>query len=210
MRIGIVSKHLLPLVLLAGLLPGASLHGQIFVANQGSDAITEYTTSGTPVGSRTLVSAVLNVPRGIAVSGSDIFVPDEGNNTIVEYTTSGTPVGTGTLVSSGLDIPMGIAISGSDIFVVNNDNNTIGEYTTSGAPEVSGALISSGLEAPSGIAIVAPVPEPSTWAMLAAGAGLLICRNRRRLRASKRLLPLLYFLPGCCRAPWRLRGTKRS
>ena len=129
------AKFILPLLLLAGLLPSSNLRAQIFESNiyGGSNTIGEYNLNGTPVGSGTLVSSGLDDPRSVAVSGSDIFVANEDNSTIGEYTTAGAPVGGGTLISSGLDNPLGIAVSGSLIFVANYSNNTIGEYTTSGS-----------------------------------------------------------------------------
>jgi len=110
-----------------------------------------------------------------------IYVANYGISTIGEYTTSGAPVGSGTLVSSGLDLPNGIAVSGSDIFVTNLGNNTIGEYTTSGAPVGSGTLVSSGLDEPVGIAVVAAVPEPADWTMLATGLCVCVLLGLRKM-----------------------------
>lgn len=163
----------------------------IFVTNYfnssttpGTGFIGEYTTSGSTVNT-SLVSGLDN-PSGIAVSGSDIFVAiTGGSGSINEYTTAGVTVGTGTLISSGLTEPEGIAVSGSDLFVdnfagLNAGAGSIGEYTTSGLT-VSGTLV-SGLNSPFGIA-VEPVPEPSTWALLAiAGAGSLLILRRRRAK----------------------------
>ena len=130
------TKHIIFLALLAGLLLETKLYGQIFVGN-------------------------------------------EGNNTIGEYTMTGAPVVSGTLVSSGLlNEPRRIAVSGSDLFVTNEGSNTIGEYTTTGGT-VNASLV-SGLHTPQGIAII---PEPSTWALIVAGAGLLIFAFRWRVKA---------------------------
>ena len=150
------TKHLLPLALVIGLLSCVPLHAQLFVTTGTgffNTTVNEYTTSGAPVGSGTLVSSGLNNSPALAVSGGDIFVTSRFDNAINEYTTSGAPVGSGVLVSSGLSTPYGIAISGTDIFVVNNGNNTIGEYTTAGDPVGSGTLVSTGLSAPRGIAV---------------------------------------------------------
>ena len=59
----------------------------LFVGNNDTGTIGEYTTSGVTV-NPSLVSG-LHVPQGIAVSGSDLFVVNQGNGTIGEYTTSG-------------------------------------------------------------------------------------------------------------------------
>jgi hypothetical protein len=60
----------------------------VFVVDQSSNTVGEYTTSGTA-----LWSAGIANPIGIAVSGSNLFVVTSssgGNGTVCEYTTSGT------------------------------------------------------------------------------------------------------------------------
>jgi hypothetical protein len=68
-------------------------------------------------------------------------------------------------------------VFGESLFVANNFDGTIGEYTTSGAT-VNVSLI-SGLGSPFGIAVV---PEPSSWALLAMGTGVLYAVHRRMKR----------------------------
>ena len=65
-------------------------NAQIFVANNGTNTISEYTTSGALV-NYALVSG-LSSPYGIAVSGTKLFVANSYNGTIGEYTTSGATV----------------------------------------------------------------------------------------------------------------------
>jgi hypothetical protein len=124
-----------------------SAAGPIFVTNEGSNTIGQYTTGGATV-NPSLVTG-LDAPESVAVSGSDLFVANEGSGTIGEYTTSGATVNA--QLVSGLDSPEGIAVSGSDLFVANDGSNTIGEYTTSGAT-VNAQLV-SGLSYPAGIAV---------------------------------------------------------
>jgi len=69
-----------------------------------------------------------------------------------------------------------ISTAHAQIFV-SDFNDRIGEYTTSGAT-VNAALV-TGLNDPQGIA-VEDVPEPSTWAMVLGGLGLLALRLRTR------------------------------
>jgi hypothetical protein len=130
-----------------------------------------------------LAGVLIGVPLHAQIFVANTGGGSDGNGTIGEYTTAGAPVGSGTLEPSGLNYPEGIAVSGSDIFVANYSSSTIGEYTTAGVPVGSGTLVSSGLNDPWGIAVVAPVPEPSTWALVPFAGGLLIARNRRRHRA---------------------------
>jgi DNA-binding beta-propeller fold protein YncE len=99
---------------------------QIFVSNNSSGTIGEYTTAGETVNAA-LISG-LSSPNGIAVSGSDLFVANGG--VIGKYTTAGATVNRALI--SGLRGPFAIAVSGSDLFVTNVDNGTIGAYTPRG------------------------------------------------------------------------------
>jgi hypothetical protein len=127
------------------ILPRAA-SGQIFVSNNFSGTISEYTTSGTPINTSLITG--LNSPQGLAISGSDLFVANSGNATVGEYTTSGTPVTTWSVSVFDANV-YGIAVSGSDVFVT--DGSGVCEYTTSGTP-VSVPLI-SGLNTTSAIAV---------------------------------------------------------
>lgn len=57
----------LPLALLAGLLPGGSLHAQIFVTENGNDTLGEYNFDGSTVSASLFTG--LNGPYGIALEG---------------------------------------------------------------------------------------------------------------------------------------------
>jgi hypothetical protein len=145
----------------------------LFVANQASGTIGEYTTSGATVNAA-LVTVPPLFPHGIAASGSDLFV-DSTTNTIGEYTTSGATVNPALI--TGLNGPLGIAVSGSDLFVANNLSGTIGEYTTSGAT-VNPALI-TGLNGPY---LITVVPDPPTALLFGSGLVGLALAGRRRAR----------------------------
>jgi len=171
---------------LLGFLSISVAHAQIFVTSYLNGTIGEYTTSGGTV-SASLISG-LNYPYGIAVSGSNLFVANPFNNTIGEYTTSGGMV-TPSLIS-GLIAPTGIAVSGSNLFVASQNigsfDATIGEYTTSGGT-VNASLI-SGLTTAYGIAVAAPVPEPSTYALMLAGLGLIGFITYRRKNETSNMM----------------------
>jgi streptogramin lyase len=67
-----------------------------------------------------------------------------------------------------------------EILVTNTATGTVGEHTNAGA--VVNAALVSGLSGPEGIAVV---PEPSTWAMLTTGAGVLLVFPRRKSKAAR-------------------------
>src|SRR5450759_241341 len=184
---------------LLGLLSMNAAHAQIFVVNTSADTIGEYTNSGATVNA-SLVSG-LSVPWGIAVSGSNLFVTNQFNSQMADGTIGEYNAITGAAVNaslvSGLNEPLGIAVSGSNLFVTSSGNGTsgagtIGEYTTSGAT-VNASLISGSGFYPTNIAVSAapvsaPVPEPSTYAMMLAGLGLIGFIAYRRKNNSSNML----------------------
>ena len=74
-----------------------------------------------------------------------------------------------------------LAISGNDLFVANKGNGTVGEYNLATGATISNPFITSA-NAPFGLAVNPnTIPEPSTWATLSLGAGLLGLMLRRRI-----------------------------
>ena len=111
----------------------------LFVVNQGTGTIGEYTATGAVVNA-SLVSG-LSAPTGVAVSGPNLYVAS--GSTIAEYNATTGAVVNASLVS-GLSGPWGIAVSGSNLFVTNENTGTIGEYTTTG--EMVNAVAGLGVE----------------------------------------------------------------
>ena len=131
-------------------MPGTA-RGQIFETNGGNNTIGEYNATTGATVNASLVSAGLNGPAGIAVSGGNLFVANENTGTIGEYNaTTGATVNSALI--SGLDQPQGIAVSGGNLFVANEGDGTIGEYNATTGTTVNSALI-SGLGFPFGIAV---------------------------------------------------------
>jgi len=120
--------------------------GLIFVANQTSNTIGEYTTAGTTVNAA-LISGFSEL-GGITVSGSDLFAVDVNRGTVGEYTTTGATVNAKLI--SGLSFPEDVAVSGTGLFVTTGAD-TISEYTTSGFL-VNASLVSD-LNGPEGIVV---------------------------------------------------------
>jgi hypothetical protein len=139
----------------AGAAGVAAAGSDIFVEGEDTGNVAEFTTSGSLVNANLI--AELNVPIGIAASGTDLFVANSGffNGSIGEYTTSGAVVNASLI--SGLNIAgeaQPLAISGSDLFVLSDIsfNDVISEYTTSGTLITSNLVGSLGGGA-SGIAV---------------------------------------------------------
>ena len=85
----IFSRPMISTLLLLSLGLAASAPGQIYVANQASGTIGEYTLSGQTINASFITG--LSAPTGMAVSGGYLYVAQE-NGTICKYTTSGTLV----------------------------------------------------------------------------------------------------------------------
>ena len=123
----------------------------------------------------------LNPPFGLAVSGTDLFVDGEQSNVSEYNALTGALINANFItVSSGAE---GLAILGNNLLVVTG--STVAEYSipTVATAGNTGTLINdsfiTGLSDGSAITIV---PEPSTWAAVLGGAGLLGLTLRRRIR----------------------------
>ncbi len=127
----------------------------LFVANNGSNTVTEYAlpyTGGAPTAT---ISNSVNAPAGLAFDSSgNLFVANAGSsNTVTEYAPpyTGAPAAT---ISNSVNSPWGVAFDSSGhLFVANYGNSTVTEY----APPFSNtstaaATISNSVNSPSGVA----------------------------------------------------------
>jgi hypothetical protein len=154
--------------------------GNLYVAGLnlgGGGQILEYNTStGALV---TSWAAANGNPFGITSNGTDLFVTSQQNNNVSEYTLAGVQVGSGPLVTGLPADAQGLTVSGTNLYVTSWGANQINVYST-----VTGLLVGTNplITGPDGhIVDVAVVPEPSTWAMLLGGLGLLaFCVRMRR------------------------------
>lgn len=149
-------------------------------ANGSSSSVGEYDLSGTPVNGSLITGLGIPITSpevgGIAISGNDLFVANTINNSIGEYDLSGTPINT-SLITDGAN-PSAMTVNGNDLYDIVL-NGFVNEYTTAGA-DVAHPLLGNGPSGQyTGIA-VGPVPEPSTMALLLAGAGACWVRCRRK------------------------------
>ncbi len=151
--------------------------GNLFVANRGNDTIEEFNSSGTGA----VFASGLSTFTGLAFdSAGNLYAANEaGNGTIEKFSLSGGVLSSNSTVfaTSGLSNPHDLAFdSAGDLYVANNGNNTIVEFDSSGS-QVS----SSSVPGPVMLAMQ-PIPEPSTWALLAVAFGLLALFSVKRSR----------------------------
>jgi hypothetical protein len=161
---------------------GLSTDGtNLFVGQIGSNVVGEYTSSLAPVNA-SLVTGFS--AYGVTVNGSDIFtINNSGSTTIGEFTLSGTAVNS-TLITNSQQYGNTLAFDGSgDLYASYWGGTGVDEYAVSGgsATLVGSSPLVSEIHL-NGVAFLpAAVPEPSTWAMLLGGLGLLaFCARMRR------------------------------
>jgi len=136
--------------------PAISRAQNLYVSNYGdgypgSGTVGEYnpingaaiSTFGSPSG--------LDLPYGIAISGSDLYVANYWYGTVVEYN-----VTTGATINSSFiqdpEGPCALAISGTDLYVSNLTNDSVNEYNSTTGATIKASLV-SGLNGPEGLAV---------------------------------------------------------
>jgi len=112
----------------------------------------------------------------IYASPGDLFESDFGSGNIFEFTAGGTR----STFASGLNGPLGLAFdSAGNLFEADFGSGNIYEFTPGGTR----STFASGLNAPTFLAFQ-PVPEGSTFGLLAVGAlGLGVVWVRRMVKA---------------------------
>lgn len=123
--------------------------GNIYVADTNNSQVQElaYTVIQTPGATPTIeyttqtinTSPSLNLPQGVAVSGTTLYISDTLNNRIVTYNTTtqvfGTPFGTTGAGNSQFNSPIELSTNsaGTTLFVADSGNNRIMAFTSSGS-----------------------------------------------------------------------------
>jgi sugar lactone lactonase YvrE len=123
----------------------------LFVTNEQSTSVGEYTTDGQII-NRTLIGG-LNIPTGIAISATgDVFIASGASSVIGEYTAGGQTINA-SLIALPFH-PFSLALDGmGDLYVTGgHTTNVVAEYTTSGAV-VHASMFSTTTFGPYGIAL---------------------------------------------------------
>ena len=150
--------------------------GNLYAANLFNNTIEKFNTNG--VGT-VFASTGLNEPESLASDKSgNLYASNYGVDTIEKFDSSGH--GSVFITSALLQTSRGLALdSHGSFYVANVISGTILKFDSSG----NGTLFASGLASPVYIAIQ-PIPEPSTWALLAIGIGAVLGGRRLRRRSS--------------------------
>jgi len=152
--------------------------GHLYAADMSigsGGSVLEYSSGGSLLQTFT---GGLNGAFGVAVnSANDVLVGNFNGTTVSEFAPNGTSLGN---FVSGLSNAAGLAIDGSgNVFVCVRNSSQVNEYTSAGTFVSS---YSTGSSQPTYIAAPAPVPEPASFMMMAAGAMSFIGLRRWRKR----------------------------
>jgi streptogramin lyase len=159
--------------------------GNLFVTNQGDFSAGQGTIDRiTPSGMRTTIASGLYDPFGLAFDASgNLFVADEGSGKVFKFSPSFSKTTFATL--STVSEPLGIAIDGAgNIFVSEYNLGNIDKFTPSGTK----SLFATGTPSnPQGSAFLAfaPVPEPTSLALVVLGVICMVaCSASRATRSA--------------------------
>jgi hypothetical protein len=157
---------------------GLALSGNNLLVADSFDHVGEYNAmTGAAIN-----ASFITMPGvgALLLSGNTLYAASASNGGLIsEYNaTTGVAINTNFIVNGGGNV--GLALSGNDLFV-SRSNATVNEYNAT-----TGALITANFIPPlatvtdaNGIA-VAPIPEPSTWSMMAVGGVALLGMMHRK------------------------------
>jgi secreted PhoX family phosphatase len=149
-------------------------HGNMWVVNDNSNTVVEYTTSQITANGSPMPTVTLSLPSGAASyalafdAKGNLWVANNGANNVVEFTASqltasGSPTAAITLSQTpqqggGLQEPIAVAFDATgNLWVADNASSEIIEYTTSqlttsGSPTPAATLTGAAIAFPNGIA----------------------------------------------------------
>ena len=152
--------------------------GNLFVTNQTGESVTIITPGGIPAGNVFITGPQLNMPHGIAFdSNGNVFVVNQGNATVEEIKAGGI----GSIFASG-GMPRGdVFDSAGNLYVTDISNGTVTEYNSLGGLVTTYSTNGCDPVFITNLPGDLPVPEPSTCALLTAGAAMLFLVGRRKM-----------------------------
>jgi streptogramin lyase len=131
--------------------------GNVWIANSGSNSVTELTHTGTLLSGPTgyLVGG-LNKPSAIAFDTTgNAWVTNFGNSTLTELNSSGGNVTGSPFSGGGLSSPTGIAFDAlGNSWITNSGNSSVSEFSSTGTALSPGTGYKpAGVSAPVGVAV---------------------------------------------------------
>jgi serine/threonine-protein kinase len=158
--------------------------GGVLYATEGGANLVVTISDGSAT---TLVNGSgLSSPNGIAVDNGNLLVVSHNSSQVLGYTVGGVPLGSAVQPPylSSLSGPKAIAVdSKGDFYVTDNGDETVTEYSSTGALIQVYSTDSGGNPAFNGSGFIttqAAVPEPTTYALMLAGLGIVYFWNRRK------------------------------
>jgi hypothetical protein len=131
--------------------------GNIWVANAGSNSVSEFAHTGTILsGTSGYTAGGLNVPSAIAIDTTgNAWITNSGNNTLTELSSSGTNVSGSPFSGGGLSSPTAIAFDALGYSWISNvGNSSVSKFSSTGtAVSGTGGYTVTGVSAPVGVAV---------------------------------------------------------
>jgi sugar lactone lactonase YvrE len=147
--------------------------GNLYITSYSTGDVGKYTAAGGVLNST--LFTVSGGAYGLAIDASDnLYVVAPNSARVGKYTSSGGVINAAFL--TGLSAPFFTAVDGGGNVYVNTATG-IARYSPAGA--LLNSTFITGLSNPGSFAFLA-VPEPSTWALLLTGLGLLVLPAVRR------------------------------
>jgi streptogramin lyase len=127
--------------------------GDVWVANNAGNSLTEFKADGTYV--TTVTTGGLTGPWDIAIDGAgNLWVSNNGADTISEYSSSGTAYSNSPFSGGGLTGPQGLAVDDqSHLWVANPSTSVLSEFSVTNGSAVSSTGITTGTNSPRAVAI---------------------------------------------------------